>query len=269
MLIVEHALNQDGRDFIIGDIHGAFDLLLDAMDQAGFDKDKDRLFSVGDLIDRGSASSLCTHFLGKPWFHAVRGNHEDMLIDMYAGREPDQATLAFMVARNGFAWWLATPEIIRQEILEAVRKLPLAIEVKTVRGHVGLIHADIPLGMSWQDFTANIKRRDKKTIETCLWGRKRIHEEHQDGVVGIDRVFVGHTPQWTPGVLRLGNIYAIDTGAVFGRHGHEDGGRLTMADMCCCSVALVDSKPVVDLVDLRLDAVHDRPFGKYAMRWNE
>ena len=45
---------------------------------------------------------------------------------------------------------------------------------------------------------------------------------------GIGRVFVGHTPQWG-GLRRYGNVYAIDTGAVFGWLGMD--GHLTCVNI--------------------------------------
>ena len=42
-----------GRDLAVGDIHGYFSRLEQTLNQAGFDPARDRLFSVGDLTDRG------------------------------------------------------------------------------------------------------------------------------------------------------------------------------------------------------------------------
>lgn len=53
---VRQARNQAGRDFVIGDVHGAFDEVWKAMKLAGFDRSRDPLFSVGDLVDRGVGS---------------------------------------------------------------------------------------------------------------------------------------------------------------------------------------------------------------------
>ena len=39
--------NLSGRDFVCGDIHGCFDLVESFLNKIGFDKTKDRLFSVG------------------------------------------------------------------------------------------------------------------------------------------------------------------------------------------------------------------------------
>jgi len=55
--------NTLGRDFVIGDLHGCFDLLERLMKAVDFNFDKDRLFSVGDLVDRGPYSLSCLQLI--------------------------------------------------------------------------------------------------------------------------------------------------------------------------------------------------------------
>lgn len=69
-----------GRDFVVGDLHGHRAALEAVLERLGFDPRADRLFSVGDLIDRGPDSLGTLGLLEKPWFHAVLGNHELMLL---------------------------------------------------------------------------------------------------------------------------------------------------------------------------------------------
>ena len=72
------AQNTVGRDFAVGDIHGCFTELQRGLEAIGFDPSTDRLFSVGDLVDRGPESHLALQWLHKPWFHAICGNHDFM-----------------------------------------------------------------------------------------------------------------------------------------------------------------------------------------------
>jgi serine/threonine protein phosphatase 1 len=58
-MIKKFELNEKGRDFVVGDIHGCFDLLSNNLKEIGFDESVDRLFSVGDLVDRGKQSEDC------------------------------------------------------------------------------------------------------------------------------------------------------------------------------------------------------------------
>lgn len=73
--------NLVGRDFVIGDLHGCTLALEELLNHVRFDKSKDRLFSVGDLVDRGPDSIGALALLNERWFFAVLGNHEHMLRD--------------------------------------------------------------------------------------------------------------------------------------------------------------------------------------------
>lgn len=257
--------NVAGRDFVVGDIHGAFSLVWDAMQKAHFNPPCDRLFAVGDLIDRGDDSARVARFLALPYVHSVRGNHEDFMIELHEDGPPDQEVLRYVAGVQGMGWWLSTADSLRQDILAAIRALPLAIEIETERGSVGLIHADVPAGMAWPEFLAALERGDPKTIETCLESRTRVESGDRRGVPGVGRLFVGHTPQ-RGGPGRLGNVIAIDTGAIFGLKSAGEGpGHLSMARMDMTTEALLAPRAPIDLISLRDEPViPSGPFGHYA-----
>ncbi|WP_156411270.1 hypothetical protein [Alishewanella sp. WH16-1] len=50
------AKNTKGRDFFVGDVHGRNDLLSKCLTCVNFNKSTDRIFSVGDLSDRGKGN---------------------------------------------------------------------------------------------------------------------------------------------------------------------------------------------------------------------
>lgn len=251
-----------GRDFVYADGHGSFHLVKRALDAVAFNPAIDRLFVIGDLIDRGRYSQVVLEFLREPWVYVVRGNHEQMVLDLYASGKLDEEALAFHVEHNGMGWWLETPQERREAILELFAQLPVAMEVETERGTVGLVHAEVPVGMDWPTFVAKLEAFDHRTIQSALWGRVRATRNDTSGVRGIDRLFSGHTPQ-LGGARRLGNCYFIDTGACFGDQGVE-GGKLTMADLACQSGIITTGQPrALPLVDL-FEAVGRGPFGRYA-----
>lgn len=53
----------------------------------------DRLFSVGDLVDRGEHAIDALALLDFPWFFAVKGNHEEVMCDVADGMLPQLADL--------------------------------------------------------------------------------------------------------------------------------------------------------------------------------
>lgn len=232
-LVEKFKINKLGRDFVVGDIHGAYGTLRQAMAAAQFNPVLDRLFSVGDLIDRGADSGRAMEFLSKPWFHAIRGNHDHDFSQLSV------AELRHLGASNwnGLGWVLGATDQDVAEMQKRLGRLPLAMEVQTRRGSVGLVHGDVPAGMGWAEFVAAIEAGNEQVAQVTLWGRERVQSNDESGVPGVDRVFVGHTVQWK-GARRYGNVYAIDTGAVFRELGHFEGG-ITMAHMACVSAAIM------------------------------
>lgn len=206
MSVLRFEKNLLGKDYVVGDIHGCFSKLQAALDETGFNPEVDRLFSTGDLVDRGPESELAQEWLAKPWFHAVRGNHEEMAIEFAQGYLD-----AYSLSYNGGAWLIALTQPERMYFADLFETLPLVIEVETDSGKVGIIHAETPYA-EWDYFVNNVERCDVKNA--CIWGRERFHHKEDNPVTGVDRVFVGHTPTKQP--LQLANIRYIDTGAVFG-----------------------------------------------------
>lgn len=214
MTVTRFPKNTQGRDFAVGDIHGCFNRLQGVLDEMGFDPAKDRLFSVGDMVDRGPDSDQVLDWITRPWFHAIRGNHEDMAIQ-WALR--DQIHEAWRMTRfdylgNGGAWNLGNPESLQREIADAFNFLPLAMEVETSQGLVGIVHADT-LGLDWQAFTKQLQSPSTSDAaeaeEHAIWSRARMDYRDCRQITGVRAVVVGHNP--VEEVLALGNTIHIDT----------------------------------------------------------
>jgi serine/threonine protein phosphatase 1 len=203
-MIDRYARNAAGRDLIVGDIHGRYVDLDLQLQEVGFDGTKDRLFSVGDLVDRGPFSESVLGWLQEPWFHAVQGNHEQMAILFAAGQfDP------LMYARNGGAWLIAKTPDERLEYAKAFAQLPWVIEIETELGDVGVIHAACE-SRSWGEFKKAIEAGASRVIENATWGRTRFAEVHEfPPVQGIRAIVVGHNMTRT--VKRLQNVIHIDT----------------------------------------------------------
>ncbi|MDD5393735.1 MAG: metallophosphoesterase [Thiothrix sp.] len=204
--------NRTGRDFVVGDIHGSFTALESLLQQIHFAPAHDRVFSVGDLIDRGTESYRAIEFLNYPWFHAIMGNHEQMLLDA----NHDEIMRESWIDNNGGAWWQRIPPALQSRIYQIIAQLPVAFEVATANGQIGIVHADIPYATSWKDFIQALNR-DSDIVEYALWSRKRYKNICMTGgsspIEGIDLVVFGHTPLTQP--LHVANMYYIDTGAPF------------------------------------------------------
>lgn len=256
--------NTQGRDFVVGDLHGAFELLERALDEAQFDPATDRVISVGDLIDRGPQSLRSLEFLQQPWFFAVRGNHEDMFLDIIHADGSFDAGAAAGNIRNGMGWVFEEKAETLAALREKFSALPLTIELATPRGTVGFVHAEVPSGMDWEVFKEKLEQGDARTIEIALWGRTRVTKQDAAGVAGIDRIFFGHTPQ-EDGVQRHGNCYYIDTGAVARLVGGYAQYCLTMSDVMARTETLANGLTTGKEKNIVTDVPEKpKPFGRYS-----
>lgn len=207
----------------MGDIHGMFNLLDKLLRKIEFNPRTDRLFSVGDLVDRGPDSAKALFYLNQPWFYAIRGNHEDMLLRH--NEVPEDEYVLELWLRNGGEWWTQTSAGVQRQLCRWLSPLPLVIEVDTVKGLVGIVHADLPVGMSWSQFTAAIESGDQQAEATALWSRQRARLWKVAGKVpGITAVYCGHTV--VDEIRSAGNVHFIDTGACY-----MELGRLTAIDL--------------------------------------
>lgn len=241
-LLQTYAQNLIGRDYIVGDIHGHFRLLEALLAYIGFDVESDRLFAVGDLIDRGPASHRVTEFLDKPWLHAILGNHEAMLLESaYTVTDlPGARDNAPVWRVNGGGWFFeqALPE--QQAVYVAISQLPVAAEVALPEGrYAGLVHADIDQdathGRHWSRVSATpnvaLGAGEFDQVNDLLWSRElacAVMRRVMTGtpvdvsIGGIDVVFFGHTPQARP--MRVDNTRWLDTGVGYGE-------RLSVAEL--------------------------------------
>ncbi|MFV0644782.1 MAG: metallophosphoesterase [Sphingomonadaceae bacterium] len=210
-----------GRDIAVGDIHGSFSVLQDGLEQIGFDPTVDRLFSIGDLVDRGPESAQVLEWLDKPWFHAIMGNHELLTWRAVLGER-----LSRMKPEDyGGEWLQDLPVGEQRRIGERLRALPYVMEIETAAGPVGLIHADCPFD-DWEqvrqtDWDALHELDD--LLKISLWSRDRYAYAYGKPIANIRAVVHGHNT--VPDVTVLGNVHYIDTG------GGRSTGRFAFLDL--------------------------------------
>jgi len=235
--------NTVGKDYVVGDLHGCYDLLERLLEQVRFDTSCDRLFSVGDLIDRGPASMRCFQLLAEPWFYAVQGNHEKMMLNFFLpylvsglleslGEIYESDFLA-----NGGSWIEKYYQRDHQRMSEEFDRclsfllldVPLIWVVGEGRSRFHVIHGELakPYHRSsgqvvWLDSDidrwADGEEIHPNTQERLYWGRTLMQSEAGTGTgdsgpvhKGLSTTFCGHTYARIP--RQVLSHLCVDTGA--------------------------------------------------------
>jgi serine/threonine protein phosphatase 1 len=205
------------RRIIIGDVHGHYDGLMQLIEAIG-PSQADRLYFLGDLIDRGPKSSQVVEFVRSHGYPCLRGNHEQMMLESFPnGQIFPPALQAWMHSggRTTMASY-ADPALVLEH-LDWMQTLPMYLDL----GDLWLVHAGVHPDLPLNDQTA----------QQFCWIRDEFHSA--DRPYFEDKLIItGHTITFTfpgvvPGAIVQGNGWLdIDTGAY-----HPRSGWLTALDM--------------------------------------
>ena len=173
-------INIQGRDFVVGDIHGCWSLVEQFLEFVEFNTSKDRLFGCGDLVDRGPDNVKCLDLLYQPWYHQVGGNHEEMTVEYFSGG-PSGIYLS-----NGGLWAQEhrtanndESVFVQGAVLDVMAKLPFIITVPMQNGKCfHIIHAEFGINFPFFDedlhddyFQAQLKMQTARDGLFLRWGR--------------------------------------------------------------------------------------------------
>ncbi|MEA3274379.1 MAG: symmetrical bis(5'-nucleosyl)-tetraphosphatase [Pseudomonadota bacterium] len=170
--------------YAIGDVQGCYNELRHLLDQLGFDPARDRLWLVGDLVNRGPDSLRVLRFIKGLADRAlvVLGNHDLHLLALAAGNSKHGK-------KSNLDEVLAAPD--RDELLHWLRHRPLMHH--DAKKGFSLIHAGLP--PQWDLFEALAHARE---LETVLQGpdyQEYLHAMYgnepnrwSEGLAGMDRL---------------------------------------------------------------------------------
>lgn len=112
--------------FVFSDVHGEYNALIQALEEAGYDKHnpKHKLVSCGDAFDRGPDSVKIYRFLKETKAICVRGNHDNFFIE-YLEKGMDGEFVLFNILHNGLGATIKSFTGINDEVFN-VRNLDVA-----------------------------------------------------------------------------------------------------------------------------------------------
>lgn len=213
------------RYYVVSDIHGFFDELKTALTKAGFFEDKKphKLVICGDLLDRGKQSlqvqSFVLDLLEKDQVILIRGNHEDLLLEMI--KQWDEKSFFYhyhnsngtlgtvlQLTKSKDSDLLFRPNTVKQKLLESpfVKNImPSMLDYYETANYI-FVHGWIPCFIdNWIDvnkplysFNPNWRNSTKNQWNDCRWinGQEaafnKIIEPHKTIVCGHWHCSFGH-----------------------------------------------------------------------------
>ena len=141
--------------YCISDIHGCFDEFSGLLEAVGFSKE-DRLYILGDIVDRGPKIAECLEWLANSGDNVkfLWGNHEEMmswaLMGDWSHRSVDEVMLGSWIMNGGFptmesldALDASTLKRLQQKILYADKVAHVTVNgTEYVMSHAGIRAAE-------------------------------------------------------------------------------------------------------------------------------
>jgi serine/threonine protein phosphatase 1 len=202
------------RRVVIGDVHGHYEGLLLLLEKIA-PTSEDKIYFLGDLIDRGPQSAQVVEFVKENDYPCLLGNHEQMLLNILTGKNTASVNMQAWLYSGGQATVASYQSgTIPEKHLDWFESLPTYLDL----GDFWLTHAGVDPKMTVEEQTAD---------QLC-WIREEFHRIEQP-YFPDKLIIVGHTITFTlpgvpPGNLAQGQGWLdIDTGAYHPRSGWLTG----------------------------------------------
>lgn len=199
--------------YVISDIHGYLSRFFDVLDKAHFNWNKDELYILGDIIDRGPESADALQWIMEEApsnIHMLCGNHEDMAYRSLLTIQ-DTGSVEDYIWDDPWSWngGVTTLDALREErgsdwchkAAQWIRQLPLYF-IKEVNGmKILMVHAGIETGSPrFSDDFIETGRQDYVDIpgigevwaQHLLWIRERWF--YNITAYPYDYIIFGHSP---------------------------------------------------------------------------
>jgi len=181
--------------YACSDIHGQYGLYRDMLSDLDL-KEADRLYILGDMIDRGPQSlEIVKDVMSRPNVICLLGNHERMVHDHYRGK--DRSIDCWLLDCNGGIVtkraFMALPGDEQEAILDYIDAMPLQIAVTAGETEFLLSHSAYIEGegtLMWRDIDDTAAFNAVWESPWRLWEYFDIERYRRDGRWHV----IGHVP---------------------------------------------------------------------------
>jgi bis(5'-nucleosyl)-tetraphosphatase (symmetrical) len=217
------------RHIIVGDVHGCFHELFELVEKLQVNRYEDKLYFVGDLIDKGPMSFSTVALAHSLDAEVVMGNHEEKMLRYWKHWQKKQKDPHYKIPMRFDADKLNTFEnlLARPELLQWMSEFKPLIQLtdRLVITHGGLVPG-IPLVN--QDLKQICRLRYIHVDTGKMLSVNEDLSQPSNSVFWTERwaggydVIYGHTAARLDDVVETigvhGHTFGIDTGCVYGGH---------------------------------------------------
>lgn len=189
--------------YVMSDIHGQLDMYLRMLVEIRYDGRHDKLYILGDVIDRGPQGvAVLKDCMHRPGVTLLLGNHEDILLRVLQAGRTGRREAEWQKAwtQNGGdptrRDFLAQPASVQREMEDYLLKCPLNLTIQAKEKLFLAAHA-CPLNLTQEEYESQCRVLSKQSgarlpsyREFLLWQRVEKDDEFPAGAT----VLFGHTP---------------------------------------------------------------------------
>ena len=198
------------RIFIIGDIHGCYDELVELLEETKARDPQMCVIFVGDLMNKGPKSAQVVKLVREMGAYCVRGNHEEVSLHEWQKFNTDPATM-----REKFSWL----HDLSADDIKWVMELPFSIRIPS--RNIMVVHAGVVPQVEIKDQNPDHLLHMRDLVyneETQSWkGFKKPQENSVPWASkwpGPDHVYFGHDARRKFQSYKYAT--GLDTGCVYG-----------------------------------------------------
>ena len=238
-----------GRDIYVGDIHGDLKTFETLLSEIKFNSSVDRIFSCGDILDRGDLSLEVLQLSKEHWFNVTRGNHEEfinmLMHECYSclisgGSAKDfvkKYAETIKMMGSFWVWDLAMANKLNEDLVIEIINLTdqnEIVNISLIKDEIDIYttHAGLPCGVKLKNLISNLPT---EITEVSDFVSKSMWEIQNDYVLKSNPIklkdcvsklkeqseiiFHGHTIFEVP--LVVNNQIFLDTGCGFKSIGNK------------------------------------------------
>lgn len=218
------------RQFVIGDIHGAFKALIQCLERSNFDYKNDQLICLGDVCDGWPETNQAMEELLKiNNLEFILGNHDYWTLEWAVHGEATKMWLS----QGGDGTVKSYPDGMPERHIQFLQGAHYYfIDNKRLFVHAGF-DPEVPIEAQGQEMYL----WDRSLFRTAI---ARFEDKAECKITSYDEVYIGHTPihQYQMKPMKCCDVWLMDTGA-----GWE--GVLSIMDIN--SKEVFTSDPVMDM----------------------